>query len=189
MKKILVLTMVVSTIAFAQTAMADWAFDEDLQCVTSDDANKTVECMQKGYICDLTVDVRDARSNTFAFYLSLDPSCVDKNKFFKSKKFPTTYALYKINEATGEPIADVKEDVLTRFCLINDDNYAGAQSMTLIGSVMLSAFNNSTPILVSYRKGPLDGQGLLNQYGGVRVKNITLLKPTEPLDFPESTDP
>lgn len=172
MKKILVLTMFMSLAAFAQTTLKSWPYTESASCVTL--SGGVVECMQKGYICDLSVDVLDARSNTFAFYLSLDPSCSDPAKFFTSTVFPTEFVLRQLD---AEPV--IQPSKYTKFCLINDDNYAGAQSMTLIGSVMLSAYNNSTLVAVSYRRGPKDGDGLYNEYGGVRVKNITLVKPSE----------
>lgn len=166
MKKILVFMMLVSVVAFAQTATSPSWVDENVTCYTSAGSGHPKTCYQYGYVCELTADANPLQ-DAFAFSLGWDASC---NQLFMSTVFPTV-GREKYIDANGNEVEFTANSTKTRFFLIKDDYRAGALSMTTVGSFLLSAFNNSTKISVIYQQGNDD-----TEYGGVRVKNITLMK-------------
>ena len=138
------------TILFCIAFCASLAFSSEV-CYTDEPGTPQGACWQKGYVCGLGFDV-DNESDVMYFYLGADSSC---NTLLTTSFHTLPYP----NSQT--------ETTELKIFLINDEHAASPLSMTLAGSLALSASNNKEMVFVVYKKV----QDI--QYGGIRLMSIS----------------
>ncbi len=151
MKKIATILLVLSAFAFCANV------DQVTEHCYDKDAYKNIpegSCDWAGYVCKLGFNT-DAPFGIMYFYLGTDASCTTLRK---SGKFKT-----KVSGETESPA--------TGFFVYEDDDKATALTMTLAGSLALSAHNRGTPVYIIYEQVNEDS------FGGIRVRSIELFEP------------
>ena len=140
------------TILFCIAFCASLVFSDEEVCYTGEPGTPQGACWQHGYVCGLGFDVSN-ESDVMYFYLGADSSC---NTLLASDSLKTyTY-----------PGSSTYATELKLF-LINDEYAASPLSLTLAGSLALSASNNKEMIFVVYKKVHDV------QYGGIRLVSIS----------------
>ena len=108
-------------------------------------------CAQEGYVCKLGFDV-DNEVDVMYFHLGLDSTC---NSLLSSEL------------KTQHSLMDTTTSASLKVFLIENENNASPLSLTLAGSLALSASNNKERVYIIYRK-------VSNiEYGGIRLLSIS----------------
>ena len=139
------------TILFCIAFCASLVFSDE-ECYTGDPGTPQGACWQHGYVCGLGFDVSN-ESDVMYFYLGADSLC---DSLPPSKNMPTN-----LFPGSTEPTTNLK------IFLINDEHAASPLSLTLAGSLALSASNNKEMVFVVYKQ--VDSI----QYGGIRLMSIS----------------
>ena len=161
MKKILMLMLLASVVSFADSECAGGANET---CYVSAEKGNPLICTATGYLCQLGVDV-NPETNAMFFRLSSDPLCTN---LFKSACMNTTLVDTHIVNGVETPISVPSPS--TKFFLENDGVFSGPLSMTVGGSIAMSAYNSRDVVSVMYRKVSDI------EHGGIRVLSISASK-------------
>ena len=133
---------------------ASMAFSSETCYTLTDSGMLQGSCSQTGYICKLGFDVSNG-NNAMFFYLGADTSCVTL--------LQTSLTTYLYPGSTT-PSPNLK------IFLIEDENNASPLSLTLAGSLALSASNNKEPVFVIYKKEHDV------EFGGIKLLSINKVK-------------
>ena len=124
-------------------------------CYTQNDLGMPAgSCTQTGYVCGLGFDVSNGK-NVMFFNLGTDTTC---SILMTSKLKTYTYP----GSATYSPYL--------KLFLIEDEFNASPLSLTLAGSLALSASNNKEPVYVIYK------QDHDVEFGGIKLQSINKVK-------------
>lgn len=107
------------------------------------------------FLCNMGFNVDGERSMLF-FYIASDAAC--STKLFESKKF----------------VYDNTQGMPTRFFLVEDEDQASPLSLTLAGSLAMSATLNNRSVTIVYKKFKNEA------YGGTRLLSIEFYNPSNP---------
>lgn len=143
MNKIVVLAMVLATSVLAQNTL-------EHDCFVSGVPDSS--CIMDGFVCNLGFGVAEEKSVLF-FNIGKNASC---DTLVESVSLPTY--LDSTNQSIPSP--------QTKFFLIEDEYNAGPLSLTLAGSLAMSASLNGRKVSVIYRRVNL------KEYGGIRLLSI-----------------
>lgn len=146
MNKIIVLTLVMASFVFA-----DDVHEHDCFVPGIPDSS----CIMDGFVCNLGFGVAEEKSVLF-FNIGKNASC---DTLVKSDSLPTYL----------DSTAQSDESPQTKFFLIEDEYNAGPLSLTLAGSLAMSASLNGRKVSVIYRRVKLE------EYGGIRLLSIQFL--------------
>ena len=121
---------------------------------TCDYWNGEKMCTTAGYICEIGINTgRFGGPDAMYFYLGTTPNC-DMSAWYLTGDNDMKTCFYDIrSDANGNaqpPI--VSPSTATKFFLNNDNVFAGPLAMTVMGSIALSAYNNSSIVSVIYTK-------------------------------------
>ena len=144
MKKIIVLALMLVMSAFAQTSQ------NNEQC--GGNGIPQGSCATVGFICNVGFNVAGEKGIVF-FRMATDMQCTNS---IKSAQFPTYYDTTNHSTVTSR----------TTFFVIEDENGATPVSVTLAGSIALSASLNARKVFVIYK------QVREEDFGGVVVQSI-----------------
>ena len=124
-------------------------------CYTQNDLGMPAgSCTQTGYVCGLGFDVSNGK-NVMFLNLGADSTCnVLLSSALRTYTYPgsATYSSY------------------LKIFLIEDEFYASPLSLTLAGSLALSASNNKEPVYVIYK------QDHDVEFGGIKLQSINKVK-------------
>lgn len=151
MNKIIVLLFILATCIFAQ---AQQPFNE--QCNVH--GIPPGSCVVQGFVCNAGFNVGGEKSMLF-FKIGADAAC-------------TSTALFKSQISVYENPADsTSEPINTTIFLVEDEYETGPLSLTLAGSIAMSASLNERMVSVVYKKVKDEA------YGGIRLLTIEFYNP------------
>ena len=141
-------------ILFIATIFVSSVFSTET-CYTQNDLGMSAgSCTQTGYVCGLGFDVSNGK-NVMFFNLGADTTCnVLLTSSLRTYTYPgsATYSTY------------------LKLFLIEDEFNASPLSLTLAGSLALSASNNKEPVYVIYK------QDHDVEFGGIKLQSINKVK-------------
>lgn len=143
MKKTIILALILTVSTFAQGSL-------EHDCSAT--GNPEGSCIMDGFVCNLGFGVAEEKSAMF-FNIGLDTTC---GKLQKSDSLPTY----------PNPDDTTIESQSTKFFLIEDEYNAGPLSLTLAGSMAMSASLNGRKVSIIYKRVKLE------EYGGIRLLSI-----------------
>ncbi len=142
------------TLLFCMVCFVSSVFSTET-CYTQNDLGMPAgSCTQTGYVCGLGFDVSNGK-NVMFFNLGTDTTCsILMTSALRTYTYP--------GSATYSPYL--------KLFLIEDEFNASPLSLTLAGSLALSASNNKEPIFVIYKKDHDI------EFGGIKLQSINKVK-------------